>query len=173
MKTERLYLREQTRQILEELIKQSREEQLVFFGLENTSQLNVELQKINTKLINNKTNWVKWDIIEKSSNNVIGSCLYHNWEIEHKRAELGYSLYDQYRKKGFMRESINKIIEYGFYKMKLNRIEAFISPNNIPSIKLIKSLGFKQEGVLRDHYMYEQEIHDSVVFSLLRREYNQ
>jgi [ribosomal protein S5]-alanine N-acetyltransferase len=70
-----------------------------------------------------------------------------------------------------MLEAITSIVDYGFHKMELNRIEAFISPDNLPSKKLIAKAGFTQEGVLREHYKWENKIYDSVVFSLLKSEY--
>jgi ribosomal-protein-alanine N-acetyltransferase len=55
--------------------------------------------------------------------------------------------------------------------MKLNRIEAFIGPGNIPSLKLIAKSGFIQEGHLRGHYCKKGIMEDSLVFGLLREEY--
>jgi RimJ/RimL family protein N-acetyltransferase len=55
--------------------------------------------------------------------------------------------------------------------MKLHRVEAFIGPNNQPSLKLVENAGFKKEGNLREHYLKDGEWQDSGVFSLLKREY--
>lgn len=55
--------------------------------------------------------------------------------------------------------------------MKLNRIEAFIGPKNQASIKLINKLNFVKEGHLREHYSENNRIEDSIVYSLLRKEY--
>lgn len=54
--------------------------------------------------------------------------------------------------------------------MKLHRIEAFIGPHNLPSQKLVQKMGFKKEGLLREHYCKKGVVEDSIVFSLLRRE---
>lgn len=67
-----------------------------------------------------------------------------------------------------MSEALKCVINYGFKIMKLNRIEAFISPSNLPSIKIIENLGFTREGILKEHYKMKNEILDSVVYSLLK-----
>jgi ribosomal-protein-alanine N-acetyltransferase len=55
--------------------------------------------------------------------------------------------------------------------MGLNRIEAFAGKWNIPSLKILKGAGFKEEGVLRSHFLKNGVYEDSVCFSLLRDEY--
>jgi RimJ/RimL family protein N-acetyltransferase len=46
-----------------------------------------------------------------------------------------------------------------------------ISHHNKRSQKLIRRLGFKREGVLRDHYFIEGRFLDDVIFSLLKEEW--
>jgi len=70
-----------------------------------------------------------------------------------------------------MTEAFQKIIHYGFDVMKLNRIEAFVSPQNEASIKLLKKFNFVEEGLLRKHYFKNNIMEDSLVCSLLRSEY--
>jgi ribosomal-protein-alanine N-acetyltransferase len=172
METERLYFRVETTDILKDVLKQRTQEQLTFFGLRDTDQLKKELIKIERKLSNRAVGWRKWNLIEKATGRVIGNCGFHNWLIDHERAELGYFLHENFRNKGFMSEALDCVIQNGFNKMSLNRIEAFISPDNLNSIKLVTKLGFIREGLLREHYKHENQIHDSLVYSLLKSEYN-
>ncbi len=173
MKTKRLYLRKQTPELLSEVLKKPMIDQMVFFGTKTEEQLNFEVTKVKAKLKENMNqNWVKWDVLKKDSDVVMGSCGFHNWESAHERAEIGYLLHEPYRGFGFMSEALRSVIKYGFGDMALNRIEAFISPENIPSLYVVKSLGFMHEGTLRQHYKVNDKIHDSAVYSLLKLEYN-
>ena len=70
-----------------------------------------------------------------------------------------------------MREALPEVLKYGFNTMNLHRIEALIAPGNIPSLKLLQRTGFTREGLLREHYMKGGRLEDSVIFSLLRPEY--
>ena len=57
--------------------------------------------------------------------------------------------------------------------MGLNRVEALIGPNNIASLKLIAKMDFTKEGVLRSHYFVNDRLEDSIIYALLKKEYEQ
>jgi len=56
--------------------------------------------------------------------------------------------------------------------MKLNRIEAMISPLNVPSLNLIHRMHFVKEGLMKEHYLKDGIYEDSVVFSLLKADHS-
>ncbi len=172
METSRLILRQRTKEVLEGLLALPTAEQLAYLNLSDSNVLDRELQRIRKLLNHEKGRWILWDLVEKNTEAVMGNCGFHQWYPDHERAEIGYQLYDNYQKKGYMTEALEKIIAYGFSTMKLNRIEAFISPDNDASIKLIRKLNFTREGILREHYRFGDQIYDSVVYSLLRSEFD-
>lgn len=111
-------------------------------------------------------------LTDKASDSVIGRCGLHNWNAEHRRAEIGYNITDEnYKRKGLMTEAVGAIIGYGFNKLKLNRIEALVGSNNIPSLKIMEKYHFIKEGLLRQHDFQNDKYEDSVVFSKLYSEY--
>jgi ribosomal-protein-alanine N-acetyltransferase len=111
-------------------------------------------------------------IATKENERVIGWCGYHTWYVDHARAEIGYALYDDgFKRKGFMSEALASILEYGFREMKLKRVEALIGPDNVASFKTLRKFGFVEEGRLREHYFTNGRYEDSIIFSLLDREY--
>lgn len=172
METARLYLREQTKELLGHILQQPVPEQLNFFGFQSAEQLDRELAKIEERNAQPEKGVVKWDLVDRESGKVVGNCGFHNWLAGHEKAELGYFLHEAFRKKGYMLEALESVIGYGFNTMRLNRIEAFVSPENLPSVRIMEKLGFTKEGLLREHYKFEGRIYDSIVFSLLRSEYN-
>ena len=108
----------------------------------------------------------------KESEIIIGRCGLHNWNKEHRRAEIGYNMLEEHFKgKGLMTEAIDAIIDYGFNKMNLNRIEALVGIGNIPSLRLMEKYNFKKEGILRQHFYTSDRFEDSIVFSKLYCEY--
>lgn len=171
MQSIRLIFRQRTIPLLQAFLNKNIEAQLAFLGYSDELELQPELARAERLLASDMKGYMIWDLIEKDSNKVIGSCGFHNWQEEHARAELGYRLHEQYRNKGFMFEALQPVISYGFTEMELNRIEAFIDPDNIPSIKLIEKLEFSREGLMRAHHHFNGKIHDSAIYSLLRREY--
>lgn len=122
-------------------------------------------ESYNRKMLN-------FQLVEKQSKRIIGNCGFHTWNPQHYRAEIGYVLNsDEFKNKGFMKEALEKVIDFGFREMHLNRIEALISENNIPSKKLLEHFGFAREGVMRGHYLINGVFEDSVLYSLLKKDY--
>jgi ribosomal-protein-alanine N-acetyltransferase len=111
-------------------------------------------------------------IIDKNTNENIGGCGFHNWFAEHSRAEIGYHIINEnFKQKGIMTEAVQAVINCGFNTMNLNRIEAFTSPKNIASLRIIEKNNFKKEGFLKEHYFVNNNLEDSIVFALLKNDY--
>lgn len=111
-------------------------------------------------------------LTDKLTNTIIGRCGLHNWNREHSRAEIGYNISEEnFKRKGFMTEAVSAIIDYGFNKLHLHRIEALVGSNNVPSLRIIESHHFINEGLLRQHYFIGDKYEDSILFSLLDHEY--
>jgi ribosomal-protein-alanine N-acetyltransferase len=70
-----------------------------------------------------------------------------------------------------MTEALCAVLKYGFEKMKLNRIQALIDSNNTRSMNLVRRLGFRKEGVLRQRSCFKGRFLDDVMFSLLKTEW--
>jgi len=118
-------------------------------------------------------NGFRWGIEKKGEESLIGSCGYYKWlKPDGHQAEIGYDLDRPYWGQGIMTEALTTIIDFGFGKMKLNRIELLVLPGNERSIGLAKKLGFKKEGVLREHGFDEKmRPVDEVIFSMLRKDW--
>lgn len=168
MNSKRIIYRNRTRELISQILKASFEEQMLFFGFESKVQLEEKIERINKSLSNPTLDYVIFDLIEKSSNLVIGSCGFHNWFKDHNRAELGYEVFAKFRNQGYMNEALATILKFGFNQMDLNRIEALVSPTNIASIKVVEKKGFIKEGIIRQHYKVGNEYDDSIMYSLLR-----
>lgn len=109
---------------------------------------------------------------DKITDELVGNCSFHRWLQEHSRAEIGYMMNEQFRNIGYMKEAMSAILKHGFDEMQLHRVEAFISSENTPSLRLVNHFGFQKEGVMREHYFNNNKLDDSICFSLLRSEYD-
>jgi ribosomal-protein-alanine N-acetyltransferase len=117
----------------------------------------------------------RWIITLKGEGQPIGSLGFYKWAASAGyQAEMGYDLAREHWGKGMMTEAMRAVIDFGFEKMELNRIEVFIMPRNKRSIKMIKSLGFKREGLLRQRYFDEfGHFTDDILFSMLRSDWKE
>ena len=62
---------------------------------------------------------------------------------------LGYKLLPEYHKQGYAIEALATLISALFSEDRMHRIDAFVLPDNKPSINLLTRLGFACEGIAR------------------------
>ena len=149
----------------------SAQEQSDFFGCDSAQELVEQERRYRGGLSTFNRKFLYFFLLDKNTNKNMGWCGYHTWYTDHHRAEIGYTLKPAYHKKRLMTEALEAILEYGFQKMGLRRVEAFLAANNIPSQKLMNNFGFIKEGVARLHYNVQGKNEDSDFYSLLREEY--
>lgn len=88
--------------------------------------------------------------------------------------ELGYSLSEEFWGQGIMTEAARRLLKYGFTEMDLRSVMIRTGEANQRSQGVIRKCGFHYEGTLRQCYrMYNGEIRDSRVYSMLRGEYEE
>lgn len=140
-----------------------------FFGLTSDDEFIKELNKFENGYTTHNRSLEMFQLIDKENNKIIGTCGFHNWYKDHHRAELGYSITNEvYKGLGVMSEAMKVVIEHGFVKMKLHRIEALVGTQNIASIKLMEKFGFAKEGVLKEHYLINDVYEDSIMFGKIK-----
>ena len=96
----------------------------------------------------------RWGLTVKESNVFIGTCGFHQWDKKNSTAEIGYDIGKKYWGQGFMYETLQAALRFGFDSMELSKIIATIEVDNERSIKLVKRLGFNREDGLRDALIY-------------------
>ncbi len=111
-------------------------------------------------------------IAKKDTNQLIGSIGLTSYNSYHNRIEISYDLAKEYWRQGITSKAMNEVIKYGFQQLKVNRIEAFTSTQNLPSKNLLLKKGFTLEGTLRQHRRHHGEYVDALCFSLLRQDFS-
>lgn len=86
-------------------------------------------------------------------------------------AKVGYAVAADHWGKGYALEATGLIIDFGFRELRLHRISAAIGPDNSRSIAIVRRLGMKYEGRIRDHVFTNNAWRDSELYSVLRQEW--
>ncbi len=113
----------------------------------------------------------RWVLLSKQNGAFMGTCGYHCWDDGNHIAELGYDLAPAFWGHGYMSEALTPVLHHGFSEMQLNRVQAFVYPENERSRALLLRLGFTIEGVFRDKHFFRGQYYDHEVYSLLCREW--
>ncbi len=101
---------------------------------------------------------------------LIGTCGYNIWIQAANRAVLGYDLSPTFWHRGIMGEALAAVLDFGFEKMQLNRVEALSFPDNSASQRLLEKLGFHREGLLREYERTQGHYQDMTIYALLARD---
>ena len=100
-----------------------------------------------------QNNVYDWAIILKEINEPIGSIGVVNRKDDIKMVEIGYCIGKKWWNKGITSEVLNRIIDFFFNEVGVNRIEAFHVPENKISGKVMTKCGMKYEGLMRQAFL--------------------
>jgi len=112
-------------------------------------------------------------IVDKTTNEIIGSTRFMKANLPYKKTEIGYTfLRKSHQKTKVNTEAKLLMLTYAFEELRLNRVELLTDFFNQNSQKAILRLGAKQEGILRNHMiMPNGRVRDSVLFSIIENEW--
>lgn len=100
-----------------------------------------------------------WGVCLKETNELIGDCGLVKQIVDgNMEVEIGYHINKNHWLKGFASEAAKGCMEYGLYKLGLNKLISIIDPRNIPSIRVAEKIGFikEKESFIfnKNHYIY-------------------
>lgn len=82
---------------------------------------------------------------------------------------IGYRLNENYWGKGVASESVKAVTRYLFDDIGLNRIQAFVMPENVKSQNVLQRNGFIREGLIRQGHIWKRQgLVDLYIYSLLK-----
>lgn len=114
-------------------------------------------------------------VFDKKSGKYAGSTRFYDINLEFKTLQLGYTWYgEQFRGTGLNKQCKFLLLQFAFETLGMERVEFRADNNNKRSIAAMKSIGCKEEGILRNHMPVTagSDIRrDSIVLSILQKEW--
>lgn len=114
---------------------------------------------------------IRWGLVVRDDDTLVGVTNLHSIHAQCCRAELGYVLDRRRWGRGYNHEALTRIIDWAFAELGLHRLEAELDPRNEASARAVERLGFVREGLLRERWIVDGEISDSLMVGLLRSEW--
>lgn len=110
-------------------------------------------------------------VAERGTNRGLGSCTIRGMHPVFRHGEVGIAINEaEDRGKGYGAEALALLLAYGFRDLNLHRLWLHVFDGN-PSERLYRRLGFRDEGVLREHVWKGGRWMDVRVMGLLRDEW--
>ena len=121
----------------------------------------------------NKHKMVWLGIVENDNPDfIIGVAEMFDYNRDVNMITIGYRLNDRYWGKGFATKAVSAMIEYLFNNIGVNRIQAFVMPENIKSLDVLRRNNFVEEGTIRQGFVWKGKgVVDLTLLSMLKSDY--
>jgi len=134
-------------------------DELEIFTLRSDSEINKYLNRQVSNTINDARNFINkvveninkneslyWAITLSDRNILVGTICLFGFSDENDKCEIGYELLTNFQGQGIMKEASEKVIDYAFNTIKVQKIEAIFHRDNQSSIKLLEKLSFRNSN---------------------------
>ena len=102
---------------------------------------------------------------------LVGMLAFPEIDWRGKKTSFGYWLSPDFEGKGIVVRCVKGLTNYAFKTLNLNRVEISCAEDNLRSRALPEKLGFIKEGILRDNYYLNGCLHNLIVYSLLKSDW--
>ena len=132
----------------------------------------INSQKKFMEALHTDINQFQMAVVAKEGKQLIGLVKLNHINLIARNADISIVIGEKScRGQGLAYEALRLLISYGFDYLNLHRITAGSVEENIASLNLFKKLGFKEEGLYREHFYVDGKYFNSIVMGLLRSEY--
>ena len=102
-------------------------------------------------------------------NTIVGVAELFDYSREVNMITIGYRLNDRYWGEGIATKAVKAITGYLFRDTAVNRIQAFVMPENLKSQHVLERNGFIKEGIIRQGHKWKGHgVVDLILYALLR-----
>ena len=106
-------------------------------------------------------------ITDAKDGSFLGGCGLNHIDYKNRIANLGYWVRTSRTKRGVASAAVRLLAQFGFGKLKLNRIEITAAVGNKASQRVAEKVGATREGILRNRIVVRERVYDVVMFSLI------
>lgn len=100
---------------------------------------------------------------------IIGAIDLFDFDPKNRRAGVGILIEEKYRNKGYAKEALSQLIEYGFDILNLHQLYCSILSSNTESLNLFKRQQFSIIGVKKDWVLLNNKWQDEYILQLINK----
>ena len=111
--------------------------------------------------------------VNSDPENIVGVAEIFDYNREVNMITIGYRINDRFLGRGIATKTVKAMVEYLFNDIGINRIQAFVMPENTKSLNVLRRNNFVEEGTVRQGYVWKGKgVVDLVLFSMIKSDYN-
>ncbi len=117
--------------------------------------------------------WIQYGIENKKTKKLVGDCAIKLDQYDIRIAEIGITISPTEQKKGYAKETLIALLNFLFKIENFHRVTETVDAENIASINLLKSVGFKQEGHFIENIFFKGKWGSEYQYAMLKKEWKQ
>lgn len=86
--------------------------------------------------------YLRYGMFDKDTDSFIGTCGYHYWDQELSQVELGYDIWKEHWRQGYLSEALPVLIKICFEELEVDCIYILTHPENEASMASVRKFGF-------------------------------
>ena len=90
----------------------------------------------------------------------------------HRRCKWTLRIHPDHWRKGYAAEAVKIFLDYIFNTLNINKLMGDCFSDNIAEVNNLRKLGFKEEGLWKEHYFHKGKYRDAIQFVMLKRDYD-
>ncbi len=141
------------------------------FDVMNLEEARSFIEKQQEKLFGKPGEWVQYGLEDRARKKLIGDCAIKLQEDDPRIAEVGITVSHLEQQKGFAKEAFTGILDFLFGEEGLHRVEETVDVENVASIRLLESMGFRQEGHFIENIFFNGKWGSEYRYAMLEREW--
>jgi ribosomal-protein-alanine N-acetyltransferase len=111
-------------------------------------------------------------VVERKSGRLLGEAILKlSPALRHRQAEVGWAVAEEAKGLGYATEIGRALLGAAFGQLKLHRVFAMCSTENLASRRVMEKLGMREEALLREHFRARERWWSSHIFAVLKSEY--
>ncbi len=87
--------------------------------------------------------YLRYGMFDKTTGGFIGTCGYHYWDREQRQVEIGYDIWKEYWRQGYVSEALPVLISLCFEHLRVDLVYVLVDPDNSASIASVGRFGFR------------------------------
>ncbi|OFY85412.1 MAG: GNAT family N-acetyltransferase [Bacteroidetes bacterium RIFCSPLOWO2_12_FULL_35_15] len=117
--------------------------------------------------------WVQYGIENVETQKLIGDCAIKFDQNDTRIAEIGITISHLEQQKGYAKEVMGGILIFLFEIKEIHRVAETVDAENIASINLLRSMGFRQEGHFIENIFFKGKWGSEYQYAMLKREWDE
>lgn len=130
------------------------------------------IQENATKSFGKAGEWVQYGIENTETKQMIGDCAIKLDPYDTRIAEIGITISHLEQRKGYAKEVLAGILTFLFHTKGIHRVVETTDAENVASINLLESVGFRREGHFIENIFFKGKWGSEFQYAMLKREWD-